>query len=165
MPGERKHVCFFLSGREFAAPIDAVRETIEMRPITPVFRAPASLAGVCNLRGEILAVLDPALLLGLRSARRDREARIVIVRPDERSAGLLVDRLGPVRVFDPEQVAAPPPTIAPAVAAMLAGVVTTPERPVAVLDLVRLFAAPELAPFVRLPRAQTSEGKEGAQAR
>lgn len=162
MPGERKHVCFFLSGRELAVPIDAVRETIEMRPITAVFRAPPSLAGVCNLRGEILAVLDPALLLGLRPSRRDREARIVIVNPDERSAGLLVDRLGPVRVFDPEALAPPPPTLSPAVAAMLAGVVTTPERPVAVLDLIRLFAASELAPFVRSPR-QAPE--QGAQAR
>jgi purine-binding chemotaxis protein CheW len=151
--GEHKHVCFFVAGREFAVPIDEVRETIEMRPITAVFRTPASLAGICNLRGEILAVIDPAPLLGMSPSRRERGTRIVIVQPDERAAGLIVDRLAPVRLFGDEDLQSPPSTIDPAVAGMLAGVVSAADRPIGVLDVKRLFAAPELAPFVRPPRS------------
>jgi purine-binding chemotaxis protein CheW len=158
--GDHKHVCFFLNGREFAVPIDEVRETVEMRPITPVFRTPPSLAGICNLRGEILAVIDPAPLLGLPPNRLERGGRIVIVEPDERAAGLIVDRLGPVRLFHDEDVVAPPATVAPAVAAMLAGVVSAADRPVGVLDVKRLFAAPELAPFVRAPRSAEGASTE-----
>ncbi len=147
-----KHVCFFVSDRELAAPIDEVRETVELRPITRLFHTPRSVAGIASLRGEILPVLDPGVLLGLAACARGPAARIVIVAapPLEgtrtpRVAGLLVDRLGPIRDLDPEQMSPPPPTLPLALASMLRGVVPLPERPVAVLDLDRLLSAPELA--------------------
>ena len=145
----RKLVCFFLGDRELAAPIDTVRETVGLRPITPVFRTPPSVAGITNLRGEILAVLDPAVLLGLRPCARGPGARIVIVEPDDRRAGLLVDGLGPIRDVDEELVVPVPPTAPKAVAAMLEGMASLPERPIGLLDVARLLSAPELLPFAR----------------
>jgi len=144
-----KLVCFFLGDRELAAPIDHVRETVDLRPITPVFRTPAAIAGITSLRGEILAVLDPAVLLGLPPCSRDPSARIVIVEPDERAAGLLVDALGSIRDVSSEQIGPVPPNVPPEIASMLRGVVSLPERPIGILDLPRLLGAPELAPFTR----------------
>jgi purine-binding chemotaxis protein CheW len=151
----RKLVCFFLGDRELAAPIDAVRETVDLRPITPVFRTPASIAGITNLRGEILAVLDPAVLLGLPPCPRGPATRIVIVEPDDRRAGLLVDALGPIRDVSAEQIGPVPPSIAPAIAAMLDGIVSMPERPIGIVDVGRLLDAPEILPFARSDRAET----------
>ncbi len=148
----RKLVCFFLGDRELAAPIEAVRETVELRPVTPVFRTPECIAGITNLRGEILAVLDPAVVLGLPRCARRPGARIVIVEPDDRAAGLLVDDLGAIRDVDDAAVGPVPPTVPPRVAAMLEGVVSLPERPIGVLDVARLLGAPELAPFARATR-------------
>ena len=145
----RKLVCFFLGDRELAAPIDAVRETVALRPITRVFRTPRSIAGITNLRGEILAVLDPAVLLGLPPCTRGPSARIVIVEPDHRRAGLLVDRLGTIRDVDDALIGPVPPTVPSRVASMLDGLASLPERPIGLLDIGRILSAPELLPFTR----------------
>ncbi|HUH04251.1 MAG TPA: chemotaxis protein CheW, partial [Kofleriaceae bacterium] len=59
-----KLVCFFLAGQEYAAPITEVKETMLLRPITRVFLTPPWLAGIINLRGDVVAVIDLARLLG-----------------------------------------------------------------------------------------------------
>jgi len=149
-------VCFFLDNQEFGVPIDDVRETIGLRPITPVFRTPPCIRGIVNLRGEILAVLDPAVLLELTPRQVSDETRIVILEPDERAAGVLVDRLGSIREVEAEAIAGTPATVPRGVAAMLSGVVSLPERPVGVLSADRLLSAPELHPFTRAGRSQGS---------
>ena len=130
-------------------PIELVRETIHVPPITPVFHTPACVAGITNLRGEILAVLDPAALLGLGRAKRDAGTRILIVEVDDRSAGLLVDSLGVLRDVDESAIDPVPSTVPAEIAAMLRGIVSLPERPIGVLEPARLLDAPELAPFAR----------------
>jgi purine-binding chemotaxis protein CheW len=104
---------------------------------------------VVSIRGEILAVLDTAVMLGLPPSSRDPSSRILIVEPDGRAAGLLVDALGAIRTADAGGLGPIPPTVSPSVAAVLSGVLTLPEHPVGVIDVARLFAVPELAPFVR----------------
>ena len=57
MPGElTKLVCFYLHGQEYAAAIGVIKETLAMRPITRVFLTPSWLAGIVNLRGDVVAV-------------------------------------------------------------------------------------------------------------
>ncbi len=131
----------------FGAPIAEVRETIALRPITQLFHVPRCLAGIANLRGEILAVLDVAALLGLEPTHRSADSRIVIVEHAGRAAGLIVDRLDAIVSVPKSGVAEVPPTLSPEVARLLSGVVSLPERSIAVLDTARLFASPELAPF------------------
>ena len=92
----RKLVCFFLHGRELAAPVDAVPETVGLTPITPVFLMPPCVAGITSLRGEILAVLDVAVLMGMPPCTRDPGTRVVVVEHGDRAAGLLVDGLGSI---------------------------------------------------------------------
>jgi purine-binding chemotaxis protein CheW len=142
-------VCFYLGDQEFGTPIDDVRETIGLRPMTHVFRTPPSVAGIINLRGEIVAVLDPGVLLGLPPARIGEETRIVIVEPDERTAGLLADRVGSIREVEDETLGPVPDTVPPPIAAMLRGVISLPERPVGVLDCAKLLSAPQLLRFAK----------------
>lgn len=140
-------VTFHVHDMIFGAPITDVRETVALRPITPLFHVPRCLAGITNLRGEILAVLDIAALLGLETTRHGAESRIVIVEHAGRAAGLIVDRLGEILSVPSDGVTDAPPTLSAEVARLLAGVVSMPEQTVAVLDVARLFASAELAPF------------------
>jgi len=162
----RKLVCFDLGGRELAASIDEVRETVDMRPITPVFRTPPCVAGITNLRGEILAVLDVALLLGLPPSRRDPSTRILVVDaepPDDRpvrSAGLLVDRLGPIRDIGAGDIVPVPVTMPASEAALLEGIVPLDTHPLAVLDLHRVLDAPSLAPFTASDEPEMNSPRE-----
>ena len=118
----RDLVCFYLGDAELAVPIEDVRETVDLRPITPVFRMPRCVAGITSIRGEIVAVLDAGVVLGLAPCARDHDARIVIVEAASVQAGLLVDRLGQLRDLTGTEIGPVPPTLAPSVAAMLRGV-------------------------------------------
>ena len=144
-------VCFYLGSQEFGAPIDDVRETIGVSPISPVFHTPTCVVGITNLRGEILAILDPAQLLGLPKTRVTEATRIVIVEPNDRAAGLLVDELGSIREVGDDALEPVPSTFSNDIAAVLSGIVPDAERPIGVIDVGRLLASPILAPFTERP--------------
>lgn len=144
--GSAKLVCFLLDGQEYAADIANVAETLAVRPITRVFLSPDWLAGIMNLRGDVVAVLDLSRLLGMAPTIVTDESRIVLARHAERRAGLLVDRLAELRVADLDELAPAPVTLAPEVAELLRGIVTTPSGDVVrVLDLAALFESDTVA--------------------
>ncbi|HEU5073346.1 MAG TPA: chemotaxis protein CheW [Polyangiaceae bacterium] len=136
-----------LSGALFGLDVEDVKEVIALRPISRVFHAPPVIAGVVNLRGEVLTVIDLAVLFGKNSASLASSARIVVLRDagePRRLAGVLVDRLGALREMPAEGLASIPTTLSPAVARLLAGVIpSTP--PCGVIDVAALFQAPELS--------------------
>ncbi len=63
--GPEKLVCFELAGQAFGLPIRSVKETLPMRPLTRVLLVSPIVAGLMNLRGEVVAVLDLAQMIGL----------------------------------------------------------------------------------------------------
>ncbi len=48
----------------FALPLTAVRETFPLGAVTPLPGAPPAVIGAVNVHGEVLVLLDTALLLG-----------------------------------------------------------------------------------------------------
>ena len=135
-----------LQGGLFGLDVEHVKEVIALRPISRVFHAPPVIAGVVNLRGEVLTVIDLAVLFGKVSLSAPTSARIVVLRDDgepRRLAGVLVDRLGALREMPAEGLGAIPTTLSPTVARLLAGVIpSTP--PCGVIDVAALFQTPEL---------------------
>jgi chemotaxis signal transduction protein len=164
-----KLLCFHVAGQDFGVPIGAVKETLPERPLTRLFLVPPFVAGLINLRGEVVAVLDLGRLLGLRdhgdeAARRRDPRNVVILRANllpgaresrhaaERpAAGLLVDRLDGVRELRAEELRPPPATLAPEPASYLDGVVAAgdPPRPLCLLAPERILGAEPLRPFRR----------------
>jgi purine-binding chemotaxis protein CheW len=138
-----------LAGGLYGLSVDDVKEVIGLRAITRVFHAPPVIAGVANLRGEVLTVIDAALLLTGESSARATSARIVVLRVDQELrclAGVLVDRLGALREMPGTGLAQAPSTLPPARARLIAGVIPS-APPCSVLDVAELFRAPELSEF------------------
>ncbi|MGF2075786.1 chemotaxis protein CheW, partial [Enterococcus casseliflavus] len=84
-----------IAGSRYALLLEHVQEVIAPRPLARVFHAPALVAGVMHLRGEVLPVLEPALLLGGEPVA-DLDGRIVVARESAaggRRAGLRVSEL------------------------------------------------------------------------
>lgn len=145
-------VSVLVAGSVFGLPIGNVQEIIGPRPLTRIFRAPAAVAGVTSLRGDILPVLDLGCLLDLSGEALDADRwRIVVVRGSgdaARRAGLKVGGLGPVRdvprgfdALDPV-----PSSVAARTRAYVRGVLLEPPL-CAVLDVEALLDAPELGPL------------------
>ena len=134
-----------LAGGLFGLDVEHVKEVIALRPITRVFHAPPVIAGVVNLRGDVLTVIDLAVLLGQSSVTSASSARIVVLRDagERRLAGVLVDRLGALREMPPEGLAQVPTTLSSGVARLLSGVIPS-APPCGVIDVAELFQTPEL---------------------
>lgn len=80
-----------IGGERLALPVGSVREVLRDEPVTPVPRASPHVAGVSNLRWQVLTVLDPRAWLGLPPRVRGAESRIVVLAHDALPVGLLVD--------------------------------------------------------------------------
>src|ERR1043165_9388239 len=93
-------VCFELRGQELALPIDDVRETLPIQPITRVVLTPPCLAGVFSLRGDIVPAIDLAVLLGLPRTEMRSDSRIVVIDHAAGTAGIVVDRLRDLRTIE-----------------------------------------------------------------
>jgi purine-binding chemotaxis protein CheW len=81
---------FLLAGEIYAFEAKLVREVRVAMDVTPIPCTPAFVAGVVNLRGEIVTVLDTKLLLGLPREERFSH-KLIIVRNKEAQMAFLID--------------------------------------------------------------------------
>ncbi len=147
-------MCVSVGSASYGLPLENVQEVIGVRSVTRVFHAPSALAGIINLRGEVLPILDLPVLLGSEAhVGKISEARIVVVREAsglKRRAGLRVDALLGLLDVPLTGLSAVPSSIAPAIRSLVLGVIPT-SPPCAVLELASLLSAPELASLAGIP--------------
>ena len=93
----KKHLVFKLDNNEFGIDINKITTIIEKdMNIARVPKLPAFLKGVINLRGEIIPVISLRIRFGLADDVYDEDTRIIIVKLDEFSAGIIVDSVAEV---------------------------------------------------------------------
>jgi len=83
-----------LGGRRFLLPLEQVEEINRPLPLTPLPVGPAYLAGLANLRGRVLCVVDPALRMGLTPEKKGVSAtkqRFVTLRHAQMHVAMRVD--------------------------------------------------------------------------
>ncbi|MEZ4294031.1 MAG: chemotaxis protein CheW [Polyangiaceae bacterium] len=134
-------VCFRVRGQELGIAIEAVRETIRMRPITRVFLTPGWLLGIFSLRGEILPAVDLSPWLGTGRTMVGEESRLVVLRRGGGGVGVVADELAELRVLPREEIAAPPPTLSAEQAGVISGVAATETGTVRILDAKALLGS------------------------
>jgi chemotaxis signal transduction protein len=92
----------------FAVESGLVQEVVRTPPITPLPGAPPFLVGVAAHRGDVLAIVDMARLLGRGDTRQGDRSRMAIARSEGMVVGLLADEvLGLAKV--PARALQPPP--------------------------------------------------------
>lgn len=72
-------VDFEIGGTRYALDIVMAREIVEMVPLTPVPRAPAFIAGIINLRGEITNIINLNSLLQIPDQKAMAEKKIIVL--------------------------------------------------------------------------------------
>jgi purine-binding chemotaxis protein CheW len=107
-PSSQTALLATFSVREALCAFDAsrVQEVIRVDSVTKVRHAPAAVAGVMNLRGKIVTLLDLGMILGSGKTEVTRESRVFIIEDRNEFLGVLVDRVG--EVFEVEGSAAEP---------------------------------------------------------
>lgn len=91
-------LAFRLADEQYAADLRCLQAVQRAPALTPVPCTPAYVAGLLNVRGEILTVLALAVMLGLApSSVAPDAANVLLVDFSGRRVGLLVDELLGVR--------------------------------------------------------------------
>jgi purine-binding chemotaxis protein CheW len=121
---ERQLVALGLAGETYGADIAHVHSVLPMPPVTPVPQTPAYIAGVMNLRGKILPVIDLRTRFGLPPADEEvrRQARVVVVEADGIQAGLIVDGVSTVLRLNSAWIDPPSTLVATDEAACITGI-------------------------------------------
>ena len=137
-------VVFTLANESFALPVVQVREILRLQEMTPLPKAPAFMAGVINLRGRVLAVIDLRKRFELEPASRSDEARIVIVRLPKALVGLIVDSVEEVLALPREAIQATPEVSSAHVGRQcLSGIAQVGTRLVLLLNTTAVFSEEE----------------------
>lgn len=103
-----RYLTFVLANQAFGVPIEVVREINRLTDITPVPQAPAFVAGIINLRGRVIPVLDLRMKFGMTAAPFSKETCIVVIEHNDVQIGNIVDAVSGVVDFKADQIAAPP---------------------------------------------------------
>ena len=103
MEGARLHVTFHLHDLTFYLHIGRVREVLKVQEVTPVPLASSLIAGLINLRGEIVPAIDRRPLLGARGGIRESDM-VVVVHANEGAFSLVVDHVHDIVEIDPTTV-------------------------------------------------------------
>jgi purine-binding chemotaxis protein CheW len=124
----------------------AVQETIRLPEITPVEEVPPYIAGVLNLRGRILPVMDLNIRFGRPPERYQLSDGLIVLEAGGRRTGLIVNDVHDVMTILPEELdSAPYPaeTVDPR-PHFIIGEARLGEEIVMVLDHDRLCGSTEL---------------------
>lgn len=105
------HVVFRVDEGEYVLPAS---EVLHMESFTSATRVPGTLpyvAGVVQVRGRVLPVIDLRVRFGLPAREPTLDSRILVVEQGTRMVALLADSAREIVRIDPAQLRAPPDLI------------------------------------------------------
>lgn len=92
----REMLLFKLAGQRFALPLDRVERVILATAVTPLPEAPEIVAGLINLAGRFVALIDLRRRFGQPSKALELEDYFIVARLRDREVALWVDRIGEI---------------------------------------------------------------------
>jgi purine-binding chemotaxis protein CheW len=107
----RQLASFFVGELCFGVDVLTVQEVRAPATLTPVPRAARIVAGLLNLRGQIVPAIDVRRCLDLADAPAGQLPMNLIVRTDDGCVSLLVDRVGEVHGVSDDDFELPPQTV------------------------------------------------------
>ena len=138
---ERQLATFVIDGARYGVDVVLVQEALRSQVRTPVPLAPAGIAGLVNLRGEVVLSVDLRVRLGLAPLGGDAEPMMVVVQVDGETVSLLVDEVGDVIDVDDAQFETPPDTLPGTLREVISGAYKLPTGLLLALDVERATAA------------------------
>jgi purine-binding chemotaxis protein CheW len=132
-------VCtFWVDGIYLGVDVSEVQEVLRYHDMTVVPRAPESVLGLINLRGQIITAIDLRSRLGLPDRPEGDLPMNVIVRSEGESISLLVDDIGDVIATDELALEPAPVNLPSPVRGALRGVMPMPETLLLILAVDRV---------------------------
>ncbi len=136
----RQLATFTIGGAHYGVDVLLVQEALRFQQRTPVPLAPEGVAGLVNLRGEVVLSVDLRHRLGLTTLTEADQPMMVVVQVDGEPISLLVDEVGDVVDVADDQFETPPDTLDPALRDFIVGAYKLPTGLLLALDVQRATA-------------------------
>ena len=136
---------FQLGEGAFGLDTTLIQEVVMVSELTPVRHAPDYVAGIRNLRGRIITVIDLCVRLGLGTVEIGPESRILIADWKGEPVGLLVDKVADAISVEAGKLEPAPPNLHGVQMQKLRGVFRSGDRLVALLDLTAVLGTEDRA--------------------
>jgi purine-binding chemotaxis protein CheW len=138
---QRRQLCtFFLQDLFFGVEVEKVQEVIRYQEMTRIPLAPEVIAGLINLRGQIVTAIDLRRQLALAARKAGQLPMNVVIRRDDGPISLLVDEIGDVVEVDEDSFEGPPDTLEAGRREFLRGVYKLKEKLLLLLDTEKAIA-------------------------
>jgi purine-binding chemotaxis protein CheW len=111
MPATSQLATFWLDGDLFGVEVAHVQEVLRSQSITRVPLAPPAVAGLINLRGQVVTAIELRERLGRAPRPAGEEPVVIVVRLHGEAVSLLVDSIADVVDVDLRDFEAPPDTL------------------------------------------------------
>jgi purine-binding chemotaxis protein CheW len=133
----------------FGIDLKHVREVNRFLDITPVALAPEFVAGLMNLRGQIVTVIDPGIKLHMEKRKISKSSRCVILKTATEDAtislkdilGILVDSIGDIFTVNNSEIEPSPPNVGEIDEQLISGVVKLENELLILLKMEALLQA------------------------
>jgi purine-binding chemotaxis protein CheW len=133
------HVMFQVGRADYVVPAADVTQMESFAGATEVPGAPPHVAGVVQLRGQVLPVLDVRARFGLAPHERSPDARIIVVERQDRRVALLVDRAREVIDLRPDEFRDPPELVSAQAAGFVRSIAQRDHRVLMLVDLEKVI--------------------------
>lgn len=133
------HVAFKVGAAEYVVSADQVLHLETFTEATHVPGAPAFVAGLVQVRGRLVPVVDLRTRFGLAPAEKTIDNRVIVVQVGTRVAGMLVDSARDVLRLDESAFEPPPDLVNDQAAGFVKAVTTLAQRLLLVVDVPRVI--------------------------
>lgn len=99
------YTIFHLHGACYGLNARAVREVFYLPELTPVMDAPPDIAGILNLRGDLLPVIDLERRFGYRASSYCLSDSVIALQDGDATAGIIVSEVAEVVEIDDAAIA------------------------------------------------------------
>lgn len=133
------HVLFKVGEADYVLPASEVVQMESFTGATPVPGVAPYVAGLVQIRGRVIPVIDLRLRFGLPEQERTLDSRVIVVRDQERHVGLLVDSAREVLRINPEDFHEPPEVVTQQAQGFVRWVAQAGKRLVMQIDFVKVI--------------------------
>jgi purine-binding chemotaxis protein CheW len=143
LTGGESYVLVELAGATYALPSRQIQQLDMVGTPTPVPNAPAFVDGVVSVRGQVIPAVSLRARFGFPRIAHDLRSRLVIVREDGRTVGLIVDSAREFATIAPESIKPLPEGIGGISGRYLRGIAQQGERLMLIVDVHELLETDE----------------------
>ena len=146
--GAESYILCGLAGTTYALRSDDIEQLEMVGHLTPVPNAPAFVDGVTSVRGRVIPAISLRARFGFERQAHDLRSRLIVVRSESRSVGLIVDSAREFAAIPESAIQPPPEGLVELSTRYLRGVAHLGERLVLILDVGELLRVADAVPVI-----------------